>query len=45
LEEKNHVSNGLELRPGPKPSSGVALGVSWKLGVLLGVVGLVQALC
>jgi hypothetical protein len=45
LEEKNHVSNGLELRPGPKPSGGVALSASWKLGVLLGVFGLIQAVC
>ena len=45
LEEKNHVANGLELRPGAKPSSGVTLGASWKLGVVLGIVGLVQVVC
>ena len=45
IEEKNMLGNGLELRPGAKPSSGVAIGASWKLGVLLGVVGMVQAVC
>jgi hypothetical protein len=44
LEEKNHVANGLELRPGARPSGGVALGASWKLGVVLGIVGLVQVI-
>ncbi|KAM0716210.1 hypothetical protein Q7P37_007655 [Cladosporium fusiforme] len=45
LERKNKVSNGLELRPGADPNhpnSGVALSASWKLGVFLGVVGLLQ---
>lgn len=43
LEEKNFLSNGLELRPGATPTSGgVVLGASWKVGVLVGGVGLLR---
>lgn len=47
LERKNKVSNGLELRPGPDPNhpnSGVALTASWKFGVFIGIVGLLQVI-
>lgn len=45
LERKNHEKNGLKLRPGPDPNSGVALSTSWKLGVVVGIVALLQAVC
>lgn len=44
LEKKNAEKNGLVLRPGPNPNSGAPLSMSWKLGVALGIVGLVQVM-
>ena len=41
LERKNKLGNGLELRPGPNPSGSIALTANWKLGVFLGLAGLV----
>jgi hypothetical protein len=45
LEEKNFVGNRLKLRAGPRTSSDVPVNASRKLGVVLGVVGLVQVSC
>lgn len=45
LEMKNARNNGLVVRPGPNPNSGGALSASWKLGVFLGVVTVIQAMC
>ena len=46
LERKNMLNNGLELRPGPSPSSGsVPAAVSWKPGVFLGLVGMILVTC
>jgi hypothetical protein len=46
LERKNMLNNGLELRPGPSPSSGSApAAISWKPGVFLGLVGMILITC
>jgi len=45
IEHKNAVNNGRELRPAADPNSGVALGRSSKLSVLLGVMVLIKVMC
>jgi len=41
LERKNHLKNGLELRPGPSPSIGSAPPASWQPSVFLGLVAMI----
>lgn len=43
LEVSNAVDHHREIPVGPKPSAGNALSASWKLGVLVGALGLIQA--
>lgn len=45
LEVESAKSQDQVPRKGPVASAGVAVSASWKVGVLVGVVGLLQVLC